>query len=301
MKREETKLVLGRGEVFFDRFVPGTRVGEGELYLGNTPSFQVQRDVERVSRRQSYRGKVVDREGAVISESHVVNFTTDHISMDNVGLWFGSEAETVDEVSQSVQVETLVVRQGRFYQLGKTFVPVIGLRNVDYVRVRIGGVLVPMAGNYDLENEVGRIQILKGAPNIPDGATITVAFEWRNAVVEKTVAEPEEVYGAMRFISQNPYGFLKHFIFPMVRIAPRGLVDLKGDEFQQWQFTATAMNLSPSFKQVYVNESLSAGYTADEQAIITEFGSFSDFIDLESELHQIQNYEWPPALDFQGV
>jgi len=301
MIREATKLVLGRGEVFFDRFAPGTRVGDGELYLGNTTTFQMEREIERMARHRSFRGLKVEREGTVISESHSINFATDHIDMENVGLWFGGQVDNTDQVGVSVETESFAVNRGRFYQIGKSLVPVIGLRDIDYVRVFVGSALIPMANNYDVENSAGRIQILKNAPNISDGTVITVSFERRNADGLRVSTQPNEVYGAMRFISHNPYGPKKNFFFPMVRLAPRGLVDLKGDEFQQWRFEATVMSLSPNIQQVYIDETIMAENTSDEQVIIDEFGTLTTFPYWEDQLHQIQNFDWPPAVDFQGV
>ena len=99
MPHESTKLVLGRGEVYFDRFLPGTRRGEGERYLGNTPSFRIQREVERLERSTSYRGRKIAMAGAVVAESHEITFVTDNVDDENIALWFGSSVPDDDETS----------------------------------------------------------------------------------------------------------------------------------------------------------------------------------------------------------
>ncbi|MBI1620026.1 phage tail tube protein [Aquamicrobium zhengzhouense] len=301
MSREATKLVLGRGEVYFDRFLPGTRRGEGERYLGNTTSFRIQREVERLKRATSYRGRRIATAGAVIAESHEVNFTTDNVDDENVALWFGGSVPTpsggpVNEIS-----ETFPVLQGRFYQLGKTLSPIVGVRNVAYVSVRRGGTPVRMTGNYEVDPGHGRIEILDGAPDIPDGTAITVSFQVAASDEVMLNGEPDGVYGALRFVSFNksPGGISvqNDLYFPYVRITPRGQVELKSDEWQQWTFDAEVMNLSPAHSQVYVTRgATTVSISPDERAIYDELGDLVPFPMWEDELHVVTNEEWPPAL-----
>ena len=112
MAHEATKLVLGRGEVYFDRFISGTHVGEGERYLGNTSKFIVERDIERLDRATSYGGKRIAAKGAIVSESHTIDFTTDHVDIENLSMWFGGESAAPD-VPRDVVVETFTVKRRR--------------------------------------------------------------------------------------------------------------------------------------------------------------------------------------------
>ena len=56
MANETQKYTLGRGEVFFNKFKPGTNIGEGERYLGNTPEYSLTNDVETLDHFNSDRG-----------------------------------------------------------------------------------------------------------------------------------------------------------------------------------------------------------------------------------------------------
>ena len=49
MANETQKYTLGRGEVYFNKFKPGTNIGEGERYLGNTPEYSLTNDVDTLS------------------------------------------------------------------------------------------------------------------------------------------------------------------------------------------------------------------------------------------------------------
>jgi hypothetical protein len=300
MPHEATKLVLGRGEVYFDRFLPNTRVGEGERYLGNTLSFRLQRDLQTLARSTAYKGRKVAAPPAVISESHSIDFVTDNVEVENIAAWFGAEVET-PTLSGLLLTETFVVKKGRFYQLGRSQ-NVIGTRNVVVAQVRIGATVIARASNYAVDNDRGRLEILVGAPAIADGSTISVDFQILGSANSRVVSKAEMLYGSLRFVAFNesPLGQRHHidYYMPFVSIAPKGQVDLKGDEWQQWAFEGVAMNLNPSVRQVYVART--PGSTvglSDQQAIIDEFGTLSSFPFWDNELQVSVNEDWPPALD----
>lgn len=304
MPHEATKLVLGRGEVYFDRFITGTRIGEGERYLGNTTSFRIQREVQTVSRATSWRGRRIDTPPAVLSESHSVDCVTDNVDLENVAMWFGSETVVPAAFNANV-VETFVVQRGRYYQLGKSQ-NVAGTRNVIDVTVRIGSTVVAPSGNYTVNLALGRIEIAKYAPAIASGATISVTFTVRESDTAQVGAQAAQVYGALRFVSFNETPNNRKpqidYYFPFVSIMPRGQVDMKGDEFQQWGFEATAYNLNPATRQLYPTRAPEALITAaDQEAIIDELGSLGEFPLWEDLLHVATNVDWPPALEFEEL
>ena len=289
MLREEDQLVLGRGEVYFDRFLPGTRTGTGERYIGNTPAFQVARTIERVGRARSYRGRKVETPGHVISESHKVNFTTDNISMENVAEWYGDENSASSVIAPIGLIdETFLMRRGRYYQLGSTIEP-SGVRGVENVTLIRGTVEIPMAGNYEVDRAEGRIYLLPAALNILDNTQISVRFEYRRQRRLKAASRPNEIHGALRFRSLNPYGPRKHLFMPFVRLMPRGSIDLKGDEYQQMMFEATAMRLGPNVEQVYIDELRATLNLSDEEAVLNEGLTFDQFCALEDDLDNTIN------------
>lgn len=286
MAREETSLVIGRGEVFFEAFEPGTRQGFGERYIGNTPTFQISRSVERLERYRSHKGQKVKTEAPVVSESHAVQFITDNIVIENVGMWYGREGGDTTIPAINEVVETFPVRRGNFIQLGKSKHP-WGVREVENVEVRVGGVLIAPAGNYELDATLGRIEVLPTSPDIPDGGTITVNFEWNTIHTNAANSQAADVYGALRFVSLNQVGPKRHYYFPFVRLQTRGAVDLKGDQWQQIPFEIEVLRLNPWTEQVYVDETTFVGLLEDEQAIIdlspmtlTEFPFFENELDV---------------------
>lgn len=295
MIREETQLVLGRGEVYFEPFLDGTRIGDGERYIGNTTAFQLSRTVNRLERFTAYKGQQVEREGCVLSETHSIQFITDNISIENVGLWFGEETSETTFPGANVVSETFKVRQNRFYQLGKTY-QALGTRYVENLTVRIDGTDIPATGNWDVDKAFGRLQILSGAPLIPNGSNIVVLFEWRTVRTETVNSHTRDLFGALRFIATNPTGPKRNYFFPCVRLNPRGSIDLKGDEWQQMPFDAKAMRLTPTTEQVYLDGVTFVTTTSDEQSII-DFGGITleEFPYFEDLLNTIINVYIPSA------
>ena len=250
---EKTSLVLGRGEVYFDRFKNG--VPEGERYLGNTPSFQMTRTVEHLARKQSYRGAVHEVPGALISESISLSITTDNIDWSNVSEWFSSDAPNESTVLGDEflpYTEQVRVKHGRWYTLGKQFSPV-GPGYVERVTgIRNGATSALRDGiDWTVDNRNGRFFIIPGSPRALQDSLINVTYyKWTSgqSIVTST---PKEVLGAIRYLSFNKYGPKTDYYFPLVRIMPQGAIELKGDEWQQMRFSANAMKLSAAEPLVY--------------------------------------------------
>ncbi len=295
MEFDPNQLVLGRGEVYFDVFTLGTKVGIGERYIGNTPSFQVSRSIDRLDRSTSFKGQKVAKEGAVIAENNSVEFITDSISIENVGLFYGQEGSTIAIPAGNQITENFVVQRGRFYQLGKTAYP-NGVRQVLDVIVVFNGNIVPIDGNYSLDEANGRIQVMNGSTVIPNGGMLYVTFAWRRTFSDSLSSKAREVYGALRFVSRAVVGPRRNVYFPYVRISAKGAIDFKGDQWQQIPFTATAMRLGPAVEQVYFDTLLETGQSSDEQAIIDQGGiTLGQFPELEDELNTIINISMPAS------
>lgn len=249
---EKTSLVLGRGEVYFDRFKNG--VGEGERYLGNTPSFQMTRTIERLARKQSYRGAVHEVPGAVISEAISLSITTDNIDWSNVSEWFSSDAPAETPIVGDEflpYTERIVVKKGRWYTLGKQFSSV-GAGYVErFTLTRTTGWPLILGSDYIFDATRGRFQILPEATRIDDGWTVVATYYKRTSGQLVVTSAPKEVLGAIRYLSFNKYGPKTDYYFPLVRIAPQGAIETKGDEWQQMRFSANAMKLSAAEPLAY--------------------------------------------------
>ncbi len=294
MVAERTKLVIGRGKLFFNPFEPGTSEGSGELYFGNTPEFVTTRSVERLEVLDSFDGQKFAADSPVIREEHGARFTTDHIDIRNLALWYGGEASPAEQHRQSAVTETLTVRRGRFYQLGTSLSRPTGVRAVEDVKVRRADTLLSAAGNFEINPGLGRIQILPTAKDISDGDQLVVVFEQRDVTGSTVTTKPRDLFGSLRFISNNLVGENKNLFYPFVRLTPSGEIDHKGREWQKLAFDVEAQRRNALHEYVYIDLVEKVGATVAEYGIVELSGiTIEQFPYWEDVLNNITNVRLP--------
>lgn len=291
---ERTKLVLGRGEVYFNPFAPGTLQGQGEIYIGNTPEFTTSRELQSQQVMDSFDGQKVPIEGAVIRETHSARFTTDHMDEANLSLWYGGETTELSQTRQDGVSESFVVRRGRYYQLGVTSSRPVGVRGVEDVVVSIDGVGVDGPLNIAVDKTLGRFQVLADAPDIADGDTVLVTYQQRDVTSVVTLSQKKELYGSLRFIARNQVGPQRNYFFPVVKLTPAGEIDHKANDWQRMSFDVEAQRRSPATEYVYVDEITVLGKTVFEYAIEELSGiTIEEFPYWEDRLNTITNVRIP--------
>lgn len=295
MTGEPTYLVLGAGRLFFDRFAPGTKIGQGEVWLGNATEFSVNRDVAFVDKYASVGGIRVVERSIPVEERQTFRITCDAINADNVALWFSGVDAREYQAAIGIVTEALTVQRGRHYQLGLSIRAFVGLKHIASVTVLKAGVPINATSNYDLDRPAGRIQIFRDAVDINDADSITITFQVRAAVRDKFVpAQPlRTVEGALRFVSDNLYGPNKHYYFPSVKIVPgRDLSLLQSTQWQTIDFSGEAYRLNAGVPFHFVEEDSQVALSLDEQAILGE-GSADSFLYVEELFNSLINYVMP--------
>lgn len=289
-----TKIVLGRGRLFFDRFIDGSFVGEGERYIGNTTAFSINRSFDQVSRVRSIEGQLFTDENLIVREKHAGTFTTDNIDIENVAAWFGNVPDYEGQLAIGTTSESFVIKRGRHYQLGKSY-NVTGVRHVDNVEFELDGSPFNVADELIIDKTEGRFQVLADALTLEDGNELTVTYEWRLSPLSvKTMPKPKEVLGALRFMPTNPIGPLKIYYMPYVALRASGEASLKGDEWQQLKFDIEVRKINPRTGTIYITEAARPSYTADEQAIIDLSGvTLDEFPYWDDQLNTIINVRIP--------
>lgn len=284
MNTEQTELVLGRGEVFFSPVQSDPLQGQHERYIGNTTTFQINRKVSRISKKTSYFGKVHESGGIITGEDVEVKFITDHISLENIGMWFGDEVgrEPLTGDDLALYSETFRAKKGAYYQLGNTLDP-FGARFIEgLVITRYGNVMTRNA-DYRADMPAGRIYIMPEG-RILDNQTIIVNFNKRPSTSLVRETNGQEQRGSLRYVAKNVYGRRVDYYFPQVRITPSGGMDLKGDEFQQMAFEVVVERKSPIFSLLYATRlgqapipitADSTLFTADTDSLRTDIGTYS--------------------------
>lgn len=290
MKTSNAELVVSKGELYFNRFAPDSTIGEGELYIGNTPGFSVQRSIKTLDRATSYNGQQVNLESYIVSENHKGKLVTDNMSIENLALWFGGEPDYVGQTGLSYVTEVIRVRQGRWYQLGTSYIP-YGVRHVKHdLEVYNGDNRIDVDSNLIMNLTEGRFTLLENAPEVSDKDELTFTFQWRSSPSKSVVGGNREILGSLRFISTAPVGTQFSYYFPCVSLLANGTLDLKSDDWQTLTFDMEVRRLNPATEFYYAFEHAEGEYTLDEYAILTQGGvSLSRFPSLEDQFNEIIN------------
>lgn len=251
---------LGRGQVFFDPFVPGTLNRTGERYLGNTPEFNINIASELLDHFNSDEGVRTKDDSVTLEITRSGSLIVDDISADNLALFLLGNRSTHSQASGSGVTSTFTdVYRDRWYQLGQTASNPGGDRNVSAVTVTAPAGLV-LGTDFTVDLVLGRIYLTPTAASIVDGTTdLTVTYtrpaESRSLITTSSLVSAE---GALRFIARNPKGLQNDFYMPYVKLTPNGDFALKGDEWQQIPLNVEILLLNSTTQALYVNGRVAA-------------------------------------------
>lgn len=237
MKDTMNNYVLGRGELHFAQYLPGTRKPTGERYFGNTPEFSCSAEQETLQHYNSDHGVKVKDASVILQLDYTSSFITDNISPENLALFFLGESfkETTDaETGLTSKFDE--IRLGHSYQLGTSDDNPSGLRMVE--NVEITAPAGATAGtDFVVDKERGRITLMEDSANLTEGDELEITFDTLESTRTRVVSKASEIEGSLRFLSYNATGDEVDFYMPWVKLTPDGDFALKGDEWQQIPFS----------------------------------------------------------------
>lgn len=264
MADTDNNYVYGRGELHFDRMMPGTKTGTGERYLGNTPEFALSTASEALDHYDADHGINVKDDSIDTTNDLTASTITDNISGANLALFFtGDQLKSVVASSTAIVDADITVTKDRTYQLGTTDAQPAGARSIDNVvakKVTPGALpadpptLTPitLAGNIEVDLELGRAHILADAPGVAEGDVIRFTYDQDAYTNEIVIGKADAIFGAMRFISMNPKGAKRDVYLPYCKLTPNGDYNLKGDDWQQFGFSLEVLKKNSSTERIYV-------------------------------------------------
>lgn len=277
MAVEATTLVLGRGEVYFAPQTPGAPASGGEFYIGNTPQFSTTREVKSLECYDSYDGQIIQLEGPITKEEHVISFSTDNINRTNFALWnglAGARATLVE--AEDAATETIVVSSSRHFQLGTISHYPHGARNISELVVKRDGIEILPFGNFEVDMQRGRISFLKNGADLYEADSVTVTYSTTMSISANVVPSKREFFGSLRYISKNPLGPQRNYFYPLVKLSPAGEWDHKPQGWQIISFEAKALRLSPLHEYVYAEEQALPAIIVGESTPHSDGTPFSD-------------------------
>lgn len=246
---------IGRGKLYFNKFIPGTTTGTGERYMGNSPSVNVTSTYQDLPHYTSdYAVREMD-DNFTLQTDRGGTFTIDNASIENIGLMFGSDAVPESSTGATGETQTITdVKLGYYYQIGESTTTPDGVGAVDNVTVEVGATPAVEGTDYTVDLDTGMIYILPDATAINDGDDIDVTYDIVAGDTVLVIEEGEQVEGSLRFIADNPKGENKNYFWPYVRIQPTGDFALKGEQWQLMTFNFAVLTPKDGRKRVYVRQ-----------------------------------------------
>lgn len=230
---------LGRGEIYFARYRPGTQVPEGERYLGNTPAFNLTAEQETLDHYSSDNGVKVKDESVILQQDFMGSLTTDNIVPDNIALLFLGETVTATAAAATAVVDEFAnVKPGRTYQLGTTDDSPTGVRMVENVVVAVASGTPPTltaGADYVVDETLARVTVMEGGA-IEEGMDLEITYDVVASTRERVISRTDQVQGALRYVAKNAAGDNIDYFMAWVKFMPNGDFALKGDEWQEIPF-----------------------------------------------------------------
>lgn len=226
---------LGRGKVYFSRYLDGTETPEGFRYLGNTPEFSLTIESNDLDHFSSDEGIRELDDSVPLEVTRTGSLTTDNISAANVALFFFGSTTALTQVAVASAIETLVdVKAGHGYLLGVTPLNPSGYMGIDTTGflVKKGLTTLVSGTDYTMDFDSGFLEFIAGGAVI-DLDDIAVTYAVDGSTRQRVISGSSPVTGALMFVTKNPKGTDSRWLMNKVKMAPNGDYALKGDDWQQ--------------------------------------------------------------------
>lgn len=244
---------LGRGELHFGQFRPGTQIPRGQLYLGNTPELGFTAEQETLDHYSSDRGVRIKDESVLLQLDYSGTFVTDNISPENLAIFFLGESLTQTATAATGLEDSFEdVELGRSYQLGTSDANPSGARAVKNVVLKVGAETLVAGTDYVIDEDLGMFTLLEGAEDVENGDTVEATFDQDASSRARVISRSMTIEGSMRFIAHNPAGDNLDYFMPWVKVTPNGDFQLKGDDWQALSFTIEVLKKG-ALESVYID------------------------------------------------
>ena len=261
MHPDNKNYILGRGKLYFQPFAPGTRTPTGGArYLGNSPALSTTSDTTTLDHYDADSAVRVKDLSLVTEFNRNGSLTLDHISPENLALWYGGSSQLVTQAAITSATQTITgARRGRRYQLGTSPSLPGGVRGLTTITAATdGGTPVALVAGTDFtaDLETGAIEILPTSTVVTDTPAVNVIVTYSAAAVtynQMTSGDAAAIEGELFYRATNAQGSKLDYLFPYVSIRPDGDHELKGDDVQSVTFNFDVLKRDDTTAAVYTN------------------------------------------------
>ena len=243
---------LGKGDVYFARFVTGEEPGPYR-FVGNTPELNLTTETETLDHVSSDEGINQVDASVPLSVTRSGSMTMDDIQRKNLALFFLGEVARVAqaEVAAGTTEEFEGAKKDDTFIIGRTAERPFGLQGTVISAVTIGGTAATEGQDFSKDEENGMVTV-RDTSRYEGNMVVTYGAAARE--YDQVISGSTHVQGAMRFAEDNPKGDNNTWDFPKVSVAPNGDISLKGDEWRQIPFSLNVLQPSATGTQaIYIN------------------------------------------------
>lgn len=220
--------LLGRGKLYFDRFVTNTLTRTGELDIGNCTEFSIEPSTEVKEKYESMDPQSLLYARAITRQGCKIKITGDEFALDTLASVLMGDVAQLTQTTQTATAKPLVTLPvlGRWYPTG--------WRAITVTSVKQGATTLVAGTDYVVDTVSGRIKLL------PGGAATATATTWDGSAAATTLnmvrgSNVGSVDGYLRFVGNPVKGPTFEAEFFHVSFNPSGALGFITDDFGNWQ------------------------------------------------------------------
>lgn len=221
-------LLLGRGKVYFDR-LDSAGAPTGELFLGNTPTFEITPTPEEIKKYSSATRAADLIASDVIRNALTIRIAGDEFSKENLAMALFGDVSTLSQTGSTVTDELITsVLHDRFYATE--------YRDLSSVVVTgpSGTPLYDVTDDYIVDAVSGRIYIVPGGA-ITEGTNIEVDYAYGTIAYNRVRGmNVSSVRGLIRFVGDPARGTKFEARIWRASVRADGAIGFISDEYASW-------------------------------------------------------------------
>ncbi len=258
MTPDPNNLLLGAGEVFFDRF-DADGLSTGYRHCGNVESLSTNTSVEKKEKKSSMDGARSTLKEVITGSNMEVSMVFSEFDPENLALALLGEASDFTQDASAVTGGEInggvALKFDRWYYLGK--------HDVSNVAIKQGATTLTAGDDYELKADVGLVKILSTGTGLEE---ITTWDGDAGAVSGKQITglSVGKVEGALKYIAaaDQASGPRYEVDIHKVNLTPDGELPFIGEDFATFNLKGKAQKdiTKPAGEQFLVIKEINASF-----------------------------------------
>jgi hypothetical protein len=225
-----SKLMLGRGKIYFDRWTPGTTTSTGLRFLGDCNKFDIVPSVQTKDRFASTKKTATKLATVNVSQTHMLQIQMGEVDPENVAMALLGDTALITQAATPITAEALTANAqlGRIYKTAK--------RLISATTVHQGATALVLGTDYEIEDAtMGLIRILPTSATVTPGSALTIDYTptaiTAPGLTQVSAGLESNIDGMLVFLGDPAQGHKWDGEFWHVRFTPNGALSLITDDF----------------------------------------------------------------------